>query len=110
MKEDFKKTFEQLVEKNIPVAFLDYDVLRIVINLITGKESFGRKEILTIAYLIGASSAESNLLLEQCGHKPLYVKRREDAIWTYSLDHHMNSASIIEEIFPQNADEKKNQF
>lgn len=106
MKEEFKMTFEHLIEKNLPLAFLDYDIMERIKGVITDKKCFGRKELLIISYLIGANSQESNLLLEQCGHKPLYVKKREDAIWTYALDHHMNSASIIEEIFPQNADEK----
>ena len=106
MNEEFKKTFEQLMEKNLPVAFLDYEILTQIKKLVVNKDSFGRKEILIVAYLIGANSIESNTLLSLTGHRPLYAKKREDAIWIYALDNHWKSADVIAEMFPRIADEK----
>ena len=105
MSNDFEKRIECLIEKHIPVEFLDYESLQQFKKTISQRDYIGRKEALIIAYLIGATADESNELLRLLGHPMLYVKRREDAIWRFMLNHRLDSKSIINEIFPQNADE-----
>ena len=105
MSDNFKKQIEYLMEKHLPVAFLDYELLQQFKDTLSQRDQIGRKEVLIIAYLIGATADESNELLRMLGHSPLYVKRREDAIWRYMLNHRMDSRSIINEIFPQNVDD-----
>ena len=101
----FEKQIEVLIEKHIPVSFLDYESVQQAKNLLLQRKNIGRKEILIIAYLIGANADEGNELLQLLGHPPLYVKRREDAIWRFALNHRLDCVSIINEIFPQNVDE-----
>ena len=105
MNKDFSKKLEELIEKHLPVAFLDYDILMQTKKLVSNKNALGRKEVLIISYLIGADSTESNELLKLSGHRPLYVKIREDAIWKFALDNHWSSKLIIEEIFLQNMED-----
>lgn len=105
MSHDFEERIEWLIEKHMPVAFLDYETLQQVKKTLFQRDDICRKEVLIIAYLIGATADESNELLRMLGHSPLYVKRREDAIWRYMLNHRMDSRSIINEIFPQNVDD-----
>lgn len=103
----FEKQIAGLIEKHIPVSFLDYESVQRVKNILLQRNHIGRKEMLIIAYLIGANADEGNELLRLLGHPPLYVKRREDAIWRFALNHRLDGVSIINEIFPQNVDEKK---
>lgn len=105
MRADLDKKIEYLIEKHIPAAFLDYDSLQQFKNTLSQREHIGRIEMLTIAYLIGATAEESNELLRIIGHPTLYVKKREDAIWRFMLNHRLDSHSIIELIFPQKEDE-----
>lgn len=100
-----KEQIDKLIEAHIPIPFLDYDSVQQVKNLLLQRDCIGRKEILVVAYLIGADADESNELLQLLGHPPLYVKRREDAIWRFALNHRLDGTSIIDEIFPQNVDE-----
>ena len=105
MKEEFKKSIEELIDKHLPVAFLNYEVLTQFKNIVFNQSEFGRKEILIFAYIIGATSEESNELLDMLNYPKLYVKKREDAIWKFVLDNHMDSAFVINNIFLQNVDE-----
>ena len=105
MKNEIEKQIECLIEKHMPVAFLDYELLLKLKAALSQRNDIGRKEILIIAYLIGATADESNELLRILGHPTLYVKRREDAIWRFMLNHQLDSKSIINEIFPQNVDD-----
>ena len=89
----------------MPVAFLDYELLQQLKKTLSERNYIGRKEVLIIAYLIGATADESDELLHTLGYPPLYVKKREDAIWRFMLNHRVDSISIINEIFPQNVDE-----
>ena len=107
MNNTFKKQIKDAIERHLPIAFLDYRLLELLIESLAKRKNIGRKELLIIAYLIGATVAESNELLRLAGHPTLYVKRREDAIWRFMLNHQLDSRSIINEIFPQNVDEKK---
>ena len=105
MSDDLEKRIEYLIEKHMPVAFLDYKLLQQLKEALSQRDYIGRKEVLIIAYLIGATADESNELLRILGYPALYVKRREDAIWRFMLNHRVDCKSIIEEIFPQNVDE-----
>lgn len=105
MQRDFELFLEELLEKHLPVSFLDYEMLMNAKEFLCKREYVGRKEILILAYLIGADSKESNELLRLTGHPLLYVKRREDAIWKFVLDHRVDSQTVINEIFLQNMDE-----
>ena len=105
MKNEIEKQIECLIEKHMPVAFLDYELLQKLKAALSQRNDIGRKEILIIAYLIGATADESNELLRILGHPLLYVKRREDAIWRFMLNHQLDSKSIVNEIFPQNVDD-----
>ena len=93
-----------LIEKHLPINFIDYDVILQAKQHFTARNDIGRKETLILAYLIGADSKEANNLLRILGHPTLYVKCREDAMWKYILDRHMDSASLIESIFQQTAE------
>lgn len=106
MENKAEQFWEALVERHLPVGFLDYDVVMGIKRMIGGREKIGRKEALIMAYMIGADAEESNELLRLLNHLPLYAKRREDAIWRFMLNNRKDSTSIIDEIFPQNADEK----
>lgn len=99
-----EEKIEALFEKHLPISFLDYDILTQIKQIISAKENIGRKEILIFSYIIGASSKESNELLKLLDYPVLYAKNREDMIWIYALDNHVDSASIIKEIFLQNVD------
>ena len=105
MRDDFEKQINLLIEKHMPVAFLGYDALQQIKSILIRADHIGRKEMLIIAYLIGANAEESDKLLQTLEYPPLYVKKREDAIWRFVLNHHLDSASVINEIFPQNVDE-----
>lgn len=109
MRAKLETLLDQLIEKHVPIAFLDYDLVIQLKELLLRKEHFGRKEILILAYLLGATAEEGNALLLLLGHPPLYVKRREDAIWKYAFNHRMDSVTIINEIFLQNVDESANE-
>ena len=104
MRNEFNNQIEYLVEKHLPVAFLDYNSLQQAKNILIHRDRIGRKEILILSYLIGATIEESNNLLYSAGYSPLYAKRREDAIWLFALSHQLDCASIFSEIFPQNVD------
>lgn len=103
----FEERITELIEKHIPVSFLDYDSVQQAKSILLQRDCIGRKEILIVAYLIGADVDESNELLQLLGYPPLYVKRREDAIWRFVLNHRMDGTSVISEIFPQTVDEMK---
>ena len=105
----FEKQITGLIDKHIPVSFLDYESVQQVKNILLQRDNIGRKEILIIAYLIGADAEEGNELLRLLGYPPLYVKRREDAIWRFALNHRLDGVSIINEIFPQNVDARKDE-
>ncbi len=105
MNDTFEEQITELIEKHMPVSFLDCDSVQRAKNILLQRDRIGRREILIVAYLIGADANESNELLRLLGHPPLYVKRREDAIWRFALNHRLDSASVINEIFPQNVDE-----
>ena len=105
MSEEFAKQIEYLIEKHIPTAFIDQHSLQEIKHILSQRDRIGRKEVLIVAYLIGATADESNELLRILGYPTLYAKRKEDAIWRYMLNHRVDIKSIIDEIFPQNVDE-----
>lgn len=105
MKYDIAEFWDVLMERHLPIPFLDYNSLQQVKKILIARENPGRKEVLILAYLLGADVEESNRLLQMLGHSPLYAKRREDAIWLYALTHRLDCISVIDEIFLQNADE-----
>ena len=104
MNVEFADYCESLIERHLPVAFVDYDVILFLKTLLQTRLDIGRKEVLIFAYAIGATVDESNELLHMLGHPPLYVKRREDAIWSFALQKRLDSKTIIDMIFPQNVD------
>jgi hypothetical protein len=106
MKDTFQSYVAELIEQHLPVPFIDYDHLTEIKKGVCFKTPAGRKEALILAYVIGANAEEGNKLLCLLGHPPLYVKRREDAIWKFALNNRWDSKSIIDEIFLQNVDEK----
>lgn len=106
MNETFESYAEKLIDRHLPVSFLDYEVLLQFKKILFGRNWIGRKEVLIMAYLIGADVNESNKLLSLMGHPSLYCKKREDAIWMFALDQHRDSATVINEIFLQNVDDK----
>ena len=109
MNKEYNEQIVQLIDKHIPVYFLDFDTLEQMKSIISKSNSVGRIELLIVAYMIGATVEETNELLEILKYPTLYSKKREDAIWIFALTHRMDSMSIIDEIFPQIVDEEKNQ-
>ncbi len=95
----------ELVEKHVATGFVDCNLIERLKTIFANRDQIGRKELLLFAYLIGANAEESNALLKMLGHPILYVKKREDAIWRFVLNHHLDITSIVDEIFPQNVDE-----
>ena len=104
MDRDFVTYTEKLIEQHLPVAFMEYEDIVRGLRAISRKSMIARKELLIFAYIIGANVEESNELLRLSGHTPLYVKRREDAIWYFALKHRLDCASIVEKTFLQNVD------
>ena len=109
MNKEYNEQIVQLIDKHIPVYFLDFDTLEQMKSIISKSNSVGRIELLIVAYMIGATVEETNELLEILKYPTLYAKKRADAIWIFALTHRMDSMSIIDEIFPQIVDEEKNQ-
>ncbi len=105
MKGEVENLFEKAMEKHLPVAFINYGFLEQVKALLYRRDEFGRKELLIMAYVIGASIEETNEILCAFSYPKLYAKRREDAIWIYALNHHYDCKSILEETFRQNMDD-----
>ena len=105
MNEEFGSYLEEIAEKHLPVSFLDYEMLLAVKEILIRRTFVGRKEMLTLAYIIGADSEEGDELLRLSGHPALYVKSREDAIWKFALDHQMDGRTVMDEIFRQNMGE-----
>lgn len=105
MNDKFVDYCEELMEEHLPMGFLDYHFLLQLRTMLEDRTDIGRKEILIFAYIIGATVEEGNELLRLLGHPTLYVKRREDAIWSFALKERLDSKAIIDMIFPQNVDE-----
>lgn len=101
---EFENGVEGLMEKHIPVGFVDFVFLMSLKQLIVQKDNITRRELLMMAYMLGANADETNGLLKAKNFPPLYVKRREDAVWKFALDKRMDTAAIFNEIFSQNAD------
>ena len=96
---------EELVEKHIPTYFVDCEYLEVIIRAISFEHDMNRREVLMLAYAIGANEEEANELLKIKGYDCLYVKRREDAVWKFALNRHMDINNIIDKIFPQVVDD-----
>ena len=75
MSGEFEKRIECLIEKHMPIAFLDYESLQQLKKSLSQRDYIGRKEVLIIAYLIGATAEESNELLRTLEYPALYVKK-----------------------------------
>ena len=104
----FRSYLETLVEKHIPLYFTDYAYLSQIMDAICDKEKMSKRELLILAYLIGADVKETNTLLQLNGYGRLYVKKREDAIWRFAIKNRMDVTTVIEKIFPQDEDENEN--
>lgn len=98
-KNEFKEYFESLMEKHMPVYFMDYKSIRTSVDSICKIKNLSRRHILILAYIIGATEEECNKLLETKGYSKLYVKKREDAIWTYALNNHVDSETVVKKYF-----------
>lgn len=105
MNAEFAEHCERLMEKHLPVAFVDYDTLRYLKSRFQNRTDIGRREILIFSYIVGATADESNALLRLLGYPPLYAKRREDGIWMFAFKKRLDSKTIIDKIFLQNVDE-----
>lgn len=101
----FNKYLEKQIEKHLPTTLMDFNLLEKTVDELCKKKHFERREILILSYVIGLSPEEADILLRMSDHCPLYVKRREDAVWRYALNNRMDCNSIIQEIFPENADD-----
>ena len=102
---NFKEFIEALLIKHIPVCFVSDKHLQDTIEVLCDGVPFSRKEVLLLAYCIGADSNECDQLLKMQGYAPLYVKRREDAVWKFAMDRHSDSKKIFQKIFPLNVDD-----
>lgn len=102
---EFQKNWSSLTEKHLPVYFMDDDLVQSFENIMETKRDITRREILILAYMIGANSKEADRLLRAKNFSPLYVKTREDAVWKFALDNRKDLSEIMEKIFPQNVNE-----
>lgn len=101
----FRNYLEELVEKHIPTYFVDCEYLEKIMGAISFEHDMSRREVLMLAYTIGANEDETNELLKTKGYDCLYVKRREDAIWKFALKTRIDLTNIIDKIFPQDVDD-----
>lgn len=104
MVDNFREYVGTLIEKHVSTCFVDSEYLENVIDALCKKQTLNRKEVLMLAYIIGANGEETDELLKYMGHHTLYVKRREDAIWKFALRHRMDIVTIINRIYLQAVD------
>lgn len=102
---EFRGYLDYLFEKHIPVYFVDYEYLTKILDVICSKQEMSKRELLMLAYSIGATAEEANEMLTLKGINPIYEKNREDAIWKFALKMRMDLSAVVEKIFPQNVDE-----
>ena len=95
----FGKRVTTLIEKHLPIGFVDYDFLCEVKKIAKGKKTISRREILIMAYMIGATAQETDDLLESKNYKKLYARNYEDAIWMFAIDKRKDLTEIFDIIF-----------
>lgn len=108
---EFKKKIWQLIETHTPIYLANKQYIKSIVDAVCSKENFNRRELLMIAYSIGATVDETNELLTSFGYSVLYAKNWEDAIWRFVIGKRMDLSSVYGHIFPQredyNPDEKQ---
>ena len=105
MKEkEFRDYIEQFLEKHTPTYFIDEEYLKRILDALCSEPNMSRRQIVMLAYSIGADENETNKLLNIKGYDNLYSKNREDAIWKFALRMRTDLTGIIERIFTQDVD------
>lgn len=102
---EFKNYVEQILEKHVPTYFVDAEYLQRIISALCSNPECTRREVIMLAYSIGANESETNELLRIKGYKGLYAKQREDAVWKFALKIRLDLLGIINKIFPQDVNE-----
>ena len=97
--EKMKTYVKQLIHIHLPIYFMDHDHLEIILDDLCKDPPMSRRETLILAYCVGASEQETNILLKINGHASLYVKNYEDAVWHYFLKSNTDVTEIIDKIF-----------
>ncbi len=98
-KRALKKYIKKLIHKHIPGYFMNPGNLEKVIECICETSDMNRREVLMLAYSIGADVDETNTLLKINGYATLYVKKYEDAVWRYFLNSNTDLTEIMEKVF-----------
>lgn len=101
MKNILLRTFlEELLKRHIPTYFIEVDYLTNIVNAICSKDELSRREILVLAYCLGANIEETNQFLSIMGYQPLYVKIWEDAVWRFAIMERKDLNYFINNVFP----------
>lgn len=102
--EMFINCLKEIFDKHVPLNFFDSKFKDKFLDEISSLK-MSRRELLTLAYFIGAEIEEANKMLEINNYSPLYIRRREDVIWKFMLKNRKDANFIIDEILFQNAKE-----
>lgn len=73
-------------------------------QVFSGRRSPSRDRLLCLCIGLGATVEETQELLQQAHHAPLYPKDRRDAILIYGLSHSMALREINDALFAANAE------
>jgi len=73
-------------------------------QLFSGRRFPSRSRLLCLCFGLGASVEETQSLLLQARHAPLYSRDRRDAIIIYGLSHDMTLFQINDKLFTENLD------
>lgn len=73
-------------------------------QVFSGRRSPSRDRLLCLCIGLGATVKETQELLQQAHHAPLYPKDRRDAILIYGLSHGMALREINDALFAANAE------
>lgn len=94
-----------LLEKKIPKTTLakEADMSEIYLHQIfAGRRNPSRSRLLCLCYGFHLSLDETQKLLKECGHAPLYAKNRRDAIIIYGLIHKNSIFEVNDQLFDEN--------
>lgn len=73
-------------------------------QLFSGRRFPSRSRLLCLCFGLGATVDESQSLLQQARHAPLYSRDRRDAIIIFALSHHMTLFEVNDKLFTENLD------
>lgn len=73
-------------------------------QLFSGRRFPSRSRLLCLCFGLGATVDETQSLLQQARHAPLYSRDRRDAIIIFALSHHMTLFEVNDKLFTENLD------